>query len=213
MRIARRFNAGNRSPKTLSPEGTDEGARGSAVPTGLDHSITRPGVETPGYSQLFLRNRISKMYHHLAIGNLRRTRRCPQSGKSLSGVRSHLRSSASICVHLRSSAFICVHLRLKRMNRRWTQMDADVFIRVIRVIRGLNFGRPISGMKAIDGYFLIKPEDLSWKPANPMKVPYADFLERTKSEILGARLWRLPPKSANTLHKHVRAEEFYFVVE
>jgi len=68
-------------------------------------------------------------------------------------------------------------------------------------------------MKPIDGYFLIKPEDLSWKPANPMKIPYADFLERTKSEILGARLWRFPPKSAITLHKHVRAEEFYFVVE
>ena len=46
-----------------------------------------------------------------------------------------------------------------------------------------------------------------------MKIPNADFLERTKSEILGARLWRLPPKSANTLHKHARAEEFYFVVE
>src|SRR5438132_11048298 len=28
-----------------------------------------------------------------------------------------------------------------------------------------------------------------------------------------ARLWRLPPKSANTLHKHIRAEEFYFVLE
>ena len=68
-----------------------------------------------------------------------------------------------------------------------------------------------SMMKAIDGYFLIKPEDLAWKPANPMKIPNADFLERTKSELLGARLWRLPPKSANTLHKHVRAEEFYFV--
>jgi mannose-6-phosphate isomerase-like protein (cupin superfamily) len=46
-----------------------------------------------------------------------------------------------------------------------------------------------------------------------MQIPNADFLERTKSEILGARLWRFPPKSANTLHKHIRAEEFYFVVE
>ena len=45
-----------------------------------------------------------------------------------------------------------------------------------------------------------------------MRIPNADFLERTGSEILGARFWRLPPKSANTLHKHVRAEEFYFVV-
>src|SRR6187200_3344340 len=68
-------------------------------------------------------------------------------------------------------------------------------------------------MKSIDGYFLIKPEDLRWRPSNLMKIPNADFLERTESGILGARLWRLPPKSANTLHKHIRAEEFYFVVE
>ena len=68
-------------------------------------------------------------------------------------------------------------------------------------------------MKSIDGYFLIKPEDLHWRPSNMMRIPNADFLERSKSEILGARLWRLPPKSANTLHKHIRAEEFYFVIE
>ena len=46
-----------------------------------------------------------------------------------------------------------------------------------------------------------------------MKIPNADYLERTGSENLGARLWRLPPKSANTLHKHIRSEEFYFVLE
>ena len=68
-------------------------------------------------------------------------------------------------------------------------------------------------MKAIDGYFLVKPEDHLWKLANPMKIPNADLLERTKSELLGARLWRFPPKSANTFHKHVKAEEFYFVLE
>ena len=68
-------------------------------------------------------------------------------------------------------------------------------------------------MKAIDGYCLIRPDDLTWKLAKPMQIPNADFLERSGSEILGARLWRLPPQSANTLHKHVRAEEFYFVVE
>jgi mannose-6-phosphate isomerase-like protein (cupin superfamily) len=68
-------------------------------------------------------------------------------------------------------------------------------------------------MKAIEGYRLIKPDELAWRPSNLMRVPNADYLERTGSEILGARLWRLPPKSANTLHKHVRAEEFYFVLE
>ena len=67
-------------------------------------------------------------------------------------------------------------------------------------------------MKAIQGY-LIKPEDLHWRPSNLMKIPNADYLERTGSENLSARLWRLPPKSASTLHKHIRAEEFYFVLE
>jgi mannose-6-phosphate isomerase-like protein (cupin superfamily) len=68
-------------------------------------------------------------------------------------------------------------------------------------------------MQAIEGYFLITPDDLHWRPSKLMKIPNADYLERTGSENLGARLWRLPAKSANTLHKHVRAEEFYFVLE
>ena len=68
-------------------------------------------------------------------------------------------------------------------------------------------------MKTIQGYYLIKPEDLQWRPSNLMKIPNADYLERTGSENIGARLWRLPPKSANTLHKHIRSEEFYFVLE
>ena len=68
-------------------------------------------------------------------------------------------------------------------------------------------------MKPVEGYFLIKPEDLHWRPSNLMKILNADFLERTGSENLAARLWRLPPKSANTLHKHIRQEEFYFVLE
>src|SRR5258708_16070093 len=68
-------------------------------------------------------------------------------------------------------------------------------------------------MKTFQGYRLITPDDLHWRPSNLMRIPNADYLERTGSENLGARLWRLPPKSANTLHKHIRAEEFYFVLE
>ncbi|MBV8460502.1 MAG: cupin domain-containing protein [Candidatus Eremiobacteraeota bacterium] len=68
-------------------------------------------------------------------------------------------------------------------------------------------------MNAILGYHFINPTDLVWRPSNVMKIPNADYLERTGSENIGARLWRLPPKSANTLHKHIRAEEFYFVLE
>ncbi len=68
-------------------------------------------------------------------------------------------------------------------------------------------------MKTFQGYKLITPDDLHWRPSNLMKIPNADFLERTGSENMGARLWRMPPRSANTLHKHIRAEEFYFVLE
>ncbi len=68
-------------------------------------------------------------------------------------------------------------------------------------------------MNPLPGYTLITPSDLHWRPSNLMKIPNADFLERTGSENLGARLWRLPPGSANTLHKHVRSEEFFFVLE
>ena len=71
----------------------------------------------------------------------------------------------------------------------------------------------MAGMKRIEGYHLITPEDLQWRTSMMMKIQNADFLERTGSENLSARLWRLPPRSANTLHKHVRQEEFYFVVE
>ena len=68
-------------------------------------------------------------------------------------------------------------------------------------------------MKPIQGYHIITPGDLHWRLSNLMKIPNADYLERTGSENLGARLWRLPPRSANTLHKHIRQEEFYFVLE
>src|SRR5215207_1418293 len=68
-------------------------------------------------------------------------------------------------------------------------------------------------MKPIQGYYLIQPEDLFWRPSNLMQIPNADYLERTGSELMGARLWRLPPRSANTLHRHLVAEEFFFVLE
>jgi mannose-6-phosphate isomerase-like protein (cupin superfamily) len=67
--------------------------------------------------------------------------------------------------------------------------------------------------KTVQGYHLITPADLTWRESNLMKIPNADFLERTGSENLAARLWRMPPGSAGTLHKHIRQEEFYFVLE
>ncbi len=68
-------------------------------------------------------------------------------------------------------------------------------------------------MKSFRGYQLIQPKDLAWQTSRMMQIPNADFLERTGSENLSARLWRYPAKSAGTLHKHIRQEEFYFVLE
>lgn len=70
-----------------------------------------------------------------------------------------------------------------------------------------------ANLKPVTGYRVITPADLTWRPSNLMAIPNADFLERTGSKLLGARLWRMPPRSANTLHRHVRAEEFFFVVQ
>ncbi|PAW63163.1 MAG: cupin [Opitutia bacterium Tous-C1TDCM] len=68
-------------------------------------------------------------------------------------------------------------------------------------------------MPPIEGHHLAPPEALAWRPSNLMRIPNADYLERTGSHLLGARQWRLPPGSANTLHRHICAEEFYFVLE
>jgi hypothetical protein len=51
-------------------------------------------------------------------------------------------------------------------------------------------------MKTIHGYHIIRPEDRLWRPSNLMQIPNEDYLERTGSKNIGARLCLLPPKSA-----------------
>ena len=97
------------------------------------------------------------------------------------------------------------------LNERYLAMEATGLKARCTDLYGRTIG--MNTTRTVAGYFLIEPSDLHWRASNLMKIPNADFLERTKSELLGARLWRLPPKSANTLHKHVRSEEFYFVLE
>jgi hypothetical protein len=41
-------------------------------------------------------------------------------------------------------------------------------------------------MKPIQGCHLIKPDDLHWRTSNLMKIPNADYLDRTGSESIGA---------------------------
>ncbi|HYV86111.1 MAG TPA: cupin domain-containing protein [Patescibacteria group bacterium] len=62
-------------------------------------------------------------------------------------------------------------------------------------------------------YSLLLPRDASWRDSKMMKIPNANLAEQLGSEKLGARLWRLPPFSANTWHKHKEQDELYFVLE
>ena len=68
-------------------------------------------------------------------------------------------------------------------------------------------------MKSDKGYVLKLPGELHWRESNIMKIPNADITDGMGSEMMGARFWRFPPYSANTWHKHVRAEELYVVLE
>jgi len=43
-------------------------------------------------------------------------------------------------------------------------------------------------MKPIQGYHLIKPEDLHWQTSNLMRIPNADYLERTAQREVGG-IW------------------------
>lgn len=62
-------------------------------------------------------------------------------------------------------------------------------------------------------YKVLLPQDARWRPSNMLKIPNTDLAEQLGSAKLGARLWRLPPFSANTWHRHVEQDELYFVLE
>ena len=64
------------------------------------------------------------------------------------------------------------------------------------------------------GFAVLLPEAQHWRESNIMKIPNADLLrDLGGSERLGGRLWRLPPFSANTWHRHIEQDEIYFVLE
>jgi mannose-6-phosphate isomerase-like protein (cupin superfamily) len=65
-----------------------------------------------------------------------------------------------------------------------------------------------------DGFAVLLPDAQAWRESNLMKIPNANLLQDLGGDQrLGGRLWRLPPFSANTWHKHVDSWELYFVLE
>jgi mannose-6-phosphate isomerase-like protein (cupin superfamily) len=65
-----------------------------------------------------------------------------------------------------------------------------------------------------EGFSVLMPDAQHWRESNIMKIPNANLLsDLGGGDVLGGRLWRLPPYSANTWHKHVDSWEFYFLLE
>lgn len=55
--------------------------------------------------------------------------------------------------------------------------------------------------------------DAHWRPSNQMRVLNTDLARQLGAETLGARLWRLTPGQASTLHRHRDSHELYVVLE
>ena len=64
------------------------------------------------------------------------------------------------------------------------------------------------------GYTVLQPQDQHWRESNIMKLPNTNLVGQLGgSPFLTGRLWRLPPFSASTWHRHVDQWELYFVLE
>jgi uncharacterized cupin superfamily protein len=62
-------------------------------------------------------------------------------------------------------------------------------------------------------YRMLRSEDAHWRPSNQMRIDNTDLARQLGAETLGARLWRLQPGQASTLHRHTDTHELYLVLE
>ncbi len=60
---------------------------------------------------------------------------------------------------------------------------------------------------------LLRAGDAFWRESNQMRVPNTDLAGQLDVASLGARLWRLRPGQASTLHRHRSQEELYVLLE
>jgi quercetin dioxygenase-like cupin family protein len=60
---------------------------------------------------------------------------------------------------------------------------------------------------------LLRAEDTFWRESNQMRVLNTDLAKQLEASSLGARLWRLRPGQASTMHRHQQQEELYVLLE
>ena len=65
-----------------------------------------------------------------------------------------------------------------------------------------------------EGFAVLRPEEQHWRESNIMQIPNTSLMDALGgSDRFGGRMWRLPPYSANTWHKHVDSWELYVLLE
>ena len=62
-------------------------------------------------------------------------------------------------------------------------------------------------------YRLLRAGEAFWRESNQMRVLNTDLGKQLEAGSLGARLWRLRPGQASTLHRHFATEELYVLLE
>ncbi len=60
---------------------------------------------------------------------------------------------------------------------------------------------------------VLRAADQFWRPSNAMRVLNTDLGGQLGATQIGARLWRLGPGQASTLHRHRTQEELYVLLE
>jgi len=61
-------------------------------------------------------------------------------------------------------------------------------------------------------FTVLRANDAFWRPSNQMGVLNTDLAKQVRSDLFGARLWRLMPNQASTRHRHVTQHELYVVL-
>jgi uncharacterized cupin superfamily protein len=80
--------------------------------------------------------------------------------------------------------------------------DGSATKRTVKALGGLNMD-----------FQLLRKDEAFWRPSNQMRVENTDIARQLGAEEVGARLWRLKPGQASTLHRHRSQEEIYLVLE
>ncbi len=60
---------------------------------------------------------------------------------------------------------------------------------------------------------LLPAADAFWRRSNQMRVLNTDLGRQLGATSIGARLWRLEPGQASTLHRHTGEQELYLLLE